>query len=245
MNYPENYIVNADDFGLKSSVNKAIINSFESGKINSTSLMTNMPGFEEAVNLAHESKIIDKIGVHLVITDGKSLTDEINQLNFVFDGNMNTASRLCNLLVIKKLKQELFFKEYSAQIEKVINNGIKITHLDTHHQIHDMWGIVQVIIRLLDKYEIPSMRILNNLEPSKFYKNFYRNHLNKYLFRKKINFSDFMGNFQDYQLYAPKYPNFFDGKSVEIMVHPDIDETGKLVDRIGFGNYRMPDPLSI
>ena len=43
-------IINADDFGLSSSVNK-IVESFNNGLINSTTLMANMPGFEEAVEL--------------------------------------------------------------------------------------------------------------------------------------------------------------------------------------------------
>ena len=50
-------IINADDFGLNSSVNKAIVESFNNGLINSTTLMANMPGFEEAVEMAHKSKI--------------------------------------------------------------------------------------------------------------------------------------------------------------------------------------------
>jgi chitin disaccharide deacetylase len=44
-----NVKINADDFGLNSSVNKAIIEAFDNNYINSTTLMANMPGFDEAV----------------------------------------------------------------------------------------------------------------------------------------------------------------------------------------------------
>ena len=67
-------IINADDFGLNTSVNHAIIESFEKGLINSTTLMANMPGFEEAIELAHKNNIIDKIGIHLCLTEGEPIT---------------------------------------------------------------------------------------------------------------------------------------------------------------------------
>ena len=50
-------IVNADDFGLCTSVNKAIIECHLAGNINSTTLMANMPGTEEAVELSKKHTI--------------------------------------------------------------------------------------------------------------------------------------------------------------------------------------------
>ena len=44
--------VNADDFGLSHEVNMAIVEAFKKGLINNTTIMVNMPGFEEAVRLA-------------------------------------------------------------------------------------------------------------------------------------------------------------------------------------------------
>ena len=65
-----NIIVNADDYAGSSTINKAIIELFNNGIVNSTSIMANMPAFDEAVELAHKYKITDKIGVHLVLTEG-------------------------------------------------------------------------------------------------------------------------------------------------------------------------------
>ena len=41
-------IVNADDFGMSAAVNKAILKAFQEKLISSTSIMANMPGFDEA-----------------------------------------------------------------------------------------------------------------------------------------------------------------------------------------------------
>jgi predicted glycoside hydrolase/deacetylase ChbG (UPF0249 family) len=46
-------IINADDFGISPQVNKVILNDFKNGLITSTTLLANMPGFEDAVNIAN------------------------------------------------------------------------------------------------------------------------------------------------------------------------------------------------
>ena len=69
----EFFIVNGDDFGYSTSINHATIEAFNHDKINSATIMANMPGFEEAVELAHANKVADKIGAHLVLTEGTLL----------------------------------------------------------------------------------------------------------------------------------------------------------------------------
>ena len=43
------YIVNADDFGRNSRANQRINECFQNNKISSTTVMANMPGFDEAI----------------------------------------------------------------------------------------------------------------------------------------------------------------------------------------------------
>ncbi|HEY7181078.1 MAG TPA: ChbG/HpnK family deacetylase, partial [Blastocatellia bacterium] len=47
-NQAKRLIVNADDFGLTSGVNRAIIEGHTRGAITSATLMANMPGFDAA-----------------------------------------------------------------------------------------------------------------------------------------------------------------------------------------------------
>jgi predicted glycoside hydrolase/deacetylase ChbG (UPF0249 family) len=234
-------IINADDFGLSSSVNKAIVESFNNGLINSTTLMANMPGFEEAVELIYNQKLSEKIGVHLVLTDGLPLTHETDSVNLFFNNRVITSrSRFKKLFFLNRNDRFAIFNEYSAQIEKVRKNGISITHLDTHHQIHDMWGIMKIMLDLLKTYRIPSMRILNNLNKSNYFcKNAYRNIINCYLKYRKANFTDFLGNQLDFISILDRNPSFLDdmNKRIEIMVHPDLNESGMLIDKIKDKEY--------
>lgn len=228
-------IINADDFGLNSSVNKAVIEAFEKGLINSTTLLANMPGFEEAIALANKYELNNQIGVHLNLTEGIPLTEGIKSLHYLFNKTGNSPSlRLKNLFFINKHDQKLIFKEYSAQIDKVRSNGIRITHIDTHHQLHDMWSITNILLALLQTYKIPSMRILNNLEKSgQIYKNIYRDIINRYLISKRVNFTEFLGDRKDFLAVISNKPDLIRNKKVEIMVHPFYNLNGKLIDKNG------------
>jgi predicted glycoside hydrolase/deacetylase ChbG (UPF0249 family) len=234
-------IINADDFGLKSSVNQAIAESFDNRLINSATLMANMPGFEDAVELIHFRKLEKNIGVHLVLTDGFPLTEEITSLNLFFNKNEIYSPQIAKkLFFLNRNDRIIIFNEYSAQIEKVRRNGISITHLDTHHQIHDMWAVMNIILDLLKTYKIPSIRILNNLNRSNyFYKNAYRNIINHYLISRKENFSNFLGNQLDFLSYMERNSSILEIRNIiiEIMVHPDLNENGLLIDKIRDKEY--------
>lgn len=230
----KNLYINADDFGLNSSVNKAIIQSFNNNCINSTTIMANMPGFEEAVKLAHTNDIIDRIGVHLNLTEGLPLTSNILKTNLLLsNSNLNLKHFKLNLFLLSKKEKELIFKEFSAQIEKVRKVGIQITHVDTHHHLEEVWPIAQIILKLIKVYNIPSMRVLNNLnKSSKGYKIIYRKILNRYLKLKGANFSDLHGNQIDVFTQFNPEQLLLNEKKVEIMVHPDYNEQGFVIDRL-------------
>src|ERR1700742_389850 len=71
-------IINADDFGLSSVVNRAILASMEEGLVTSTSMMANMPGFDHAIGLARvHAKLAGRIGIHLNLTQGRPLSEPI------------------------------------------------------------------------------------------------------------------------------------------------------------------------
>jgi hypothetical protein len=226
-------IINADDFGLNSSVNNAIIESFYKGLINSTTLMANMPGFDEAIELAHKYNIIDKIGIHLNLSEGHPLTSAITGTSIYHDGNECGLKKFeRNLFLINREKRKTIYNEFAAQIEKVKNAGIPISHIDTHHHIDDVWTITQIIMALLIKYNIPSMRILNNLnQTTKFYKSGYRRIVNSIIKMNKAHFSDFFGNRPEAFSRLRNNNLFFENKKLEIMVHPDYNKDGILIDR--------------
>jgi predicted glycoside hydrolase/deacetylase ChbG (UPF0249 family) len=84
------FILNADDFGLSTAHNRAILEGYQSGLLKSASLLANTEGFEEAV-----SSIIPQcpelgVGIHLNVMEGKSLCEDLTTLTDK-DGNFNNS----------------------------------------------------------------------------------------------------------------------------------------------------------
>ncbi len=65
-------IVNADDFGLSSGANRAIIRAWQEGILTSTSLMAGGKAFDEAVDLARENPGL-QVGLHLTLVQGRAV----------------------------------------------------------------------------------------------------------------------------------------------------------------------------
>lgn len=140
-------IVNADDFGFSEAVNYGILKGFEEGIVTSTTIMANMPGFDHAVKLYqnHEGLCV---GVHLNLTcykpllkTHKTLVDENGY--FRKQGEIDVYD------------EEEMYQELCTQIERTLEAGISIDHLDSHHHIHTTEKLKPVIDRLYEKYGYP------------------------------------------------------------------------------------------
>ena len=158
--FNKKFILNADDFGMSKAYNTAIMEGAQKGFLMSTSLVANGAAFDEAVQ-----KVIPEcqnlgVGVHLNIIEGKSLVKGLSELTDE-TGNFNN-SYLKLILKAYNPKNTDFMeqleKEFCAQIEKIRNEGIKITHIDSHVHTHAIPPIFELVCRLAKKYEISQIR---------------------------------------------------------------------------------------
>ena len=129
-------IVNADDFGFTSGVNRAIAEAHSRGVVTSSTLMANGAAFEEAVRLA---KTLPKlsVGCHVVLIDGHPVL-EAQQLPSLTDGSdfrdglMTFAARA----IAGRMDADQVAAEAGAQIRKIQAAGIAVSHIDTHKHTH-------------------------------------------------------------------------------------------------------------
>ena len=155
-------IVNADDFGLSSSVNAAIVESFRRGWISSTTLMANMPAFDEAVALAKQHRLDGRIGVHLNLTEGTALTGPIRQCRRLCDPDGNLLSRPRDLFIASKTEISAIRTELRAQLRACLDAGLVPSHLDSHHHVHTSWAVGRVVIALAQEFGVPFVRVAHN-----------------------------------------------------------------------------------
>jgi predicted glycoside hydrolase/deacetylase ChbG (UPF0249 family) len=191
-------------------------------------MMANMPGFEHGVGLARvHAKLAGRIGVHLNLTEGRPLTEPIRDCPlFCVDGVFSYLRT--PLFYLGKKTREAVYLEFKAQVERMLEAGIRPIHLDSHHHIHTEWALAPLVRRLGLEYKIPRIRLTRNIgaAPS-FPKRLYKQFFNRFALNGFRN-TDYFGDIADMAHFSEGLQP--EGKSIEIMVHPLFDEEGGLVD---------------
>ncbi|MFZ1140862.1 MAG: ChbG/HpnK family deacetylase [Candidatus Sulfotelmatobacter sp.] len=151
-------IVNADDFGFTSGVNRAIVEAHSRGVVTSSTLMANGPAFGEAAQLA---KTIPKLslGCHVVLIDGRPVlgAEQLPSLTSgsdFRDGLMNFAVRA----ITGRIEDGEITAEATAQIRKIQSAGIVVSHIDTHKHTHLFPKILRPLLRAAAACGIRALR---------------------------------------------------------------------------------------
>ncbi|HEY6348765.1 MAG TPA: ChbG/HpnK family deacetylase [Candidatus Angelobacter sp.] len=155
-------IINADDLGLTSGVNRAIEEAGRAGAITSATLMANSLRFEEAAAMARKLPGL-KIGCHVVLIDGEPLTRGMPSLT---NGTARFRSSLKDfaLAAMKRwLVQDEIQREAEAQIRKVQSAGLAATHVDTHKHTHMIPHVLLPLVKAAKACGISTIR--NPFEP--------------------------------------------------------------------------------
>ena len=224
-------LIIADDLGIDSLTNERITDCFEKGLISSTSVMVTMPGFEEAVQWYKRQSLEPKLGIHLDLDGGKPVSDAFRTAygdkKLFYPGGRLTADRK----YLEILEQEL-----DAQIQKLINSGIALHHIDSHHHKHTNWPVAKIVVRLAKKFGGVRIRVAGNvLYPSAFHKQVYRSLLNNY-FKKHSNPQNHIPNFARLEKFMAVNPSI-NGDSIELMTHPGMEQDYKLLNSQAFLDF--------
>ena len=219
-------IINADDFGLSTSVNRAITEAFGRSLISDTTMMANKAAFDEAVTLANENGFSDNVGVHFNLTEGEPLTDDIKKCS-AFCENGFFHNRINRLKPLNSAEKTAVYKELYAQAEKIRRAGFRIDHADSHHHIHTSVFIAPVVFIVCKEFDIKKLRIHRNIGNIPAYKKTIKNAYNKSLRKKGFLTIDYFGSLDD--IMNTSLP-----ENLEIMVHPDYDKDNILIDRREF-----------
>lgn len=142
-------IINADDFGYCEAVNYGILSAYKRNALKSTTIMSNMPGFNQGVELLKENKGMS-CGIHMTISCNRPV---LKDLKTIVDAEGRFFRRITDDM-LDKMDLEEIYKELCAQIDKA-SRYIDIDHLDSHHHIHTLKKLEPVIVAILDKYKLP------------------------------------------------------------------------------------------
>jgi len=224
MKIPPNIIANADDLGLSNEINKAILVCYESGFINSTSLLTNTELFASTVLLIRQNPIIINIGVHVNLAEGKPVS--FFERNEYLDsyGNWNISKINRKIGYLRTSDRAAFAKEIYAQIDKALAAEVPISHIDSHYHVHTLPCFYKLFFEAAKKYNL-KLRLAQSYKENSFIKFAYRQYINQLFKTSNLAYSQ---RFETVKQYLKANRN--DLETIEIMLHPKINDYGFLTD---------------
>ena len=155
-------IVNADDFGLTSGVNRAIVEANRNGVVTSATLMANSQAFQDAVDLAKVEPQL-KVGCHIVLIDGEPLCGGLNSLTNGAAKFRSSIKDFAIAAVRKRIAPDEIQREAEAQIRKTQSAGIAVTHVDTHKHTHLFPHVLRPVLKAAKACGVGAVR--NPFEP--------------------------------------------------------------------------------
>jgi chitin disaccharide deacetylase len=155
-------IINADDFGLTSGVNRAIAEGNRSGVLTSATIMANAQASAAAVELARAQPGL-KTGCHIVLIDGVPLAGNLSTLTNGTSRFRSSLKQFALAAVRKEIAAEEIQREAEAQIRKIQASGITLTHVDSHKHTHMFPHVLRPVLRAARACGIRAVR--NPFEP--------------------------------------------------------------------------------
>ncbi|HEY7783206.1 MAG TPA: polysaccharide deacetylase family protein [Pyrinomonadaceae bacterium] len=151
-------IVHADDLGMAHSINAASVKAFETGLVNSGSIMVPCPWLAEIATYARKNPQAD-LGLHLTLTSewttykwGSVLPkDRVGSLL-----DKNGYFPLTEVEAASQAKAQEVEQEILAQIERARSFGIQPTHLDSHMgTLYQNKELFEVFLRVARQNKLP------------------------------------------------------------------------------------------
>jgi chitin disaccharide deacetylase len=165
---PIRLVVNADDFGISARINAGIVLAHRAGVVTATSLMAVGRAFEQAVQHCRAVPALD-VGVHLTLVAERPLLTCRSSLAGDNGHFPASAGAFLRRWLKGSIRRADVQAEWSAQIERVLDHGIRVTHLDSHQHVHILPGLAELSLNLAARYHIPFVRVpVEDLRPDRW-----------------------------------------------------------------------------
>ncbi len=163
---PIRLIVNADDFGLTPGVNRAVVELASASALSSATLMANSSGLADAVERAAANPSLG-VGCHVVLVDGEPVLPAASIPTLLEPGSSSrlhtSLQRFAMDLQRGRISEKEIEAEAVAQITRLQNAGLHVTHVDTHKHTHLFPRVARPLLRAAVRCGINAIR--NPFEP--------------------------------------------------------------------------------
>jgi chitin disaccharide deacetylase len=157
---PRHLVVNADDLGLTVGVNDGIFDAHDHGILTSASVFAGAPATSDAIERARRLPSLG-LGAHLALVDGSpTLPPRLVPTLVEDDGRFRRSWRPFIVACLRgKVSLAEVELELTAQVERLRNAGVTLTHLDAHKHVHAYPPVFAIVARLAGRFGIPVVRV--------------------------------------------------------------------------------------
>jgi hypothetical protein len=150
-------VLHIDDVGMNHGANSAFLELMRAGHVTCGSVMVPCPWFREIAAVAAQDPSLD-LGVHLTLTSEWPLyrwgpISTVDRASGLID-EQGCFPRNC-LALRPQVKAKAAEIEFRAQIDRALDSGIDVTHLDAHMGSAVLPELVDVYIALGREYRLP------------------------------------------------------------------------------------------
>jgi len=158
-------IVSGDDLGLHEAINRGVIDAHENGIVTSASIVPCGRAFEDACRLVGRTESLD-LGVHLTLVEEKPLLSSIILNSLAPEGQLPPTYRQLFMGLLKgHIDLIEIEKELEAQVRRVLDAGLKVSHLDSHQHTHFFPPLRKVFLNLAERHGIKGIRASRRIVP--------------------------------------------------------------------------------
>jgi predicted glycoside hydrolase/deacetylase ChbG (UPF0249 family) len=153
-------VVTADDAGLRSQWDRAILGAHRSGGITAVSVVTNGPSYPEMRADLLETPDLD-VGVHLNLIEGRPLgtPERASSLTGGTGSFPGSVLRFLSLYLTGRTDRDQISMEWEHQIRRAVDDGLRPVHLNSHYHVHLLPGLFEMSVSLARRFEIPFVRV--------------------------------------------------------------------------------------
>lgn len=151
-------IVNADDLGLHPGINAGILDAHQNGIVTSASLSANGAALEDALAAARAAPGL-AVGVHLTLVGERPVAPAAELPTLAPEGRLpGYFTALFGRLLLGRIRLAEIERELAAQVARVVDAGVAVSHLDSHQHVHLHPALLPVVARLARRFGIGAVR---------------------------------------------------------------------------------------
>lgn len=150
-------IINADGFGFTFGNNRGILEVLEAGAVRSVSINSSFPPVEQVQELSQRFPHVS-VGIHWDLSVGPCVSKPEDIPDLVDEQGHFLGSQFRRKALKGLIAHEQMVRELTAQLERLMDFGVKPTHWDSHQNQHLYPPFFRAALEVAKKFGIERMR---------------------------------------------------------------------------------------